>query len=365
MKTNTEQKKKVLEDIKQQLMNLEMGNPPPADAGIFGATIPLDKAQLVIMAAPCELTTSYGKGTKNTPSMIREPSHQLDLLDLSFGLPYQAGIAIDDSLVKEIIALEKQGIDASERVLDCFEQNKSVNSEDLAIINDLTNRIHKSIEERASYHLSCGKHIAILGGDHSVPLGVLKALARKHKNFGVLHIDAHHDLRNAFEGFTHSHASIMFNALEQIPEIQKLVSIGIRDFSQSEYEYAKHSSKVTTLYESEKFKEISAGKTFDEIYTPLIEQLPQEVYLSFDIDGLDPSMCPHTGTPVPGGLSYNEAIWLVDKLIASGRIVIGFDLCEVAPGEDDWDLNVGARILYKLSGSLVHSNRIGKAWEQA
>ncbi len=85
----------------------------------------------------------------------------------------------------------------------------------------------------------------------------------------------------------------------------------------------------------------------------ILEPLPRQVYVTFDIDGLDPTLCPHTGTPVPGGLSFQEASFLVGEIVRSGRRLVGFDLVEVAPdpaGGDEWDGNVGARLLYKLAG---------------
>jgi agmatinase len=92
-----------------------------------------------------------------------------------------------------------------------------------------------------------------------------------------------------------------------------------------------------------------------KITEEIIEHLPGEVYISFDIDGLDPVLCPSTGTPVPGGLSFNEALHIIKTIVTSGRRIIGFDLNEVAPGETEWDANVGARLLYKLCGWTLHS----------
>ena len=101
------------------------------------------------------------------------------------------------------------------------------------------------------------------------------------------------------------------------------------------------------------------GVTWADQCQKIIAQLPEKVYISFDIDGLNPVYCPHTGTPVPGGLEFNQAIYLIRSLVRAGKTIIGFDLCEVAPGEvrDEWDGNVGARILYKLSClSVVDTN---------
>jgi agmatinase len=103
---------------------------------------------------------------------------------------------------------------------------------------------------------------------------------------------------------------------------------------------------VHVFYDEVLSKERLEGKLWAEQVKDVIETLPENLYISFDIDGLDPSLCPNTGTPVPGGLKFQEAIYLIDRIIRSGRKIIGFDLCEV--GNDSWDANVGARILYRL-----------------
>ena len=94
------------------------------------------------------------------------------------------------------------------------------------------------------------------------------------------------------------------------------------------------------------------GKNWADQVSEIIATLPRQVYLSFDIDGLNPSLCPNTGTPVPGGMELEEVVYLIDAVKASGRTLIGMDLVEVSPGEDEWDANVGARALYTLSNRL-------------
>jgi agmatinase len=345
-------------ETKNQLIELAKGNPPPEDAGIFGADISPDIAQLVIIPVPFELTTSYGKGTKNTPELIFEPSHQLDLFDPLFGNPYKVGICVDndDGYVR---SQGEQAQDAAARVIAAFEKNVEPSVDDLELVNRTSKTVNDAVYKRACELIDCGKMVALLGGDHSVSYGLVKALADHSKlagGFGILHFDAHHDLRVCYEGFNHSHASIMYNILESIPAVTSLVSLGIRDFSEQEYAYARNSPRVHTLYDREKNDLIANGKSFAEIIDPFLDKLPDYVYISFDIDGLDPALCPHTGTPVPGGLSYQDAMWILERLIEKKKKVIGFDLCEVAPDPDsDWDLNVGARVLYKLCGTLVKS----------
>jgi agmatinase len=205
--------------------------------------------------------------------------------------------------------------------------------------------------------LNQNKLVALLGGDHSTPLGLMQALSEKYSSFGILHIDAHADLREAYEGFEFSHASIMYNAIK-LPQVTRLVQVGIRDYCVAENQLIKSDARITTFFDREIKQSQFEGVTWSVTCDKIIEALPERVYLSFDIDGLDPKLCPHTGTPVPGGLEFEQSIYLIEKLVHSGRTIIGFDLNEVAPGNDEWDANVGARLLYRLSNLCLVSNKI-------
>ena len=114
--------------------------------------------------------------------------------------------------------------------------------------------------------------------------------------------------------------------------------------------------RITTFFDRDIKQQQYEGKTWAGICDSIIALLPEKVYLSFDIDGLDPKLCPNTGTPVPGGLELEQTLYLVEKLVQSGRKIIGFDLNEVAPGNDEWDANVGARLLYRLANMCLVSN---------
>ncbi len=227
---------------------------------------------------------------------------------------------------------------------------------------DLLKDINEACEEMVNWTkaqcrqiLADGKRLALLGGDHSTPLGYIHALAEKHEKFGILQIDAHADLRVAYEGFTYSHASIMYNAL-QTGQVQKLVQVGIRDYCQSENEMIQNSNgRIVTFFDRELKSARYRGKSWEAQCEEIVSQLPDKVYLSFDIDGLDPKLCPNTGTPVAGGFEVEEVLFLLEKVMESGKEIIGLDLNEVAPGEDEWDANVGARLLYKLCNIMAAS----------
>lgn len=333
--------------------------PGNKDAGIYGLPFTTEEAKLVIVPVPWEVTVSYSAGTADGPEAILEASRQVDLFDETYGNFWQAGIAMDE-VNKKIHRLSDKLRKKSCKVIDALENGKSVETDPK--LKKLTDEVNVGcgfmvewVEEITAQWLDQGKAVALVGGDHSTPLGFIHALAGRHEEFGILQIDAHADLRDSFEGFQYSHASIMFNAIKT-PQVGKLVQVGIRDYCESEAEIMndpKGKVKAFTGRGIEKMK--FEGKNWKSICNEIISALPQKVYISFDIDGLDPTLCPNTGTPVPGGLSFDEATYLIDTLISSGKKIIGFDLNEVAPGETDWDGNVGARLLYRMCGALAKS----------
>src|SRR5690606_20678177 len=142
------------------------------------------------------------------------------------------------------------------------------------------------------------------------------------------------------------------------PGVQRLVQVGIRDYSEGELRAIQASDgRVVTHFDAEWHRRRFAGASFDQLLSEMLAALPQRVWVSFDIDGLDPSLCPNTGTPVPGGLLFAEVAHMLSQLAASGRSIVGFDLVEIAPGGDEWDANVGARLLYKMCGAAVRSRQ--------
>ncbi len=338
---------------------LEKGLPPSPDSGFLGADIDPAAASLILIPVPWEATTSYGGGTSCAPEAIIRASHQLDLEDRFFNRPYRAGIAClaeDERLAHLNVAAKSD----AKKVITALERGES-DDKALQRVNAASAEVDEIIHRNACAQLQLGKKIGLIGGDHSSPLGLIRALAETSEPFGILHFDAHHDLRHAYEGFSGSHASIFYNVMESVSGVNKLVQVGIRDYSRAEQEYAQQlGNRCSIFYATDIFRMQAEGITFNAISEAILEQLPQRVYVSFDIDALDPTYCPSTGTPVPAGLSFAEACYILEQLAASGRTIVGFDLCEVTPAEDgnEWDANVGARILYKLCGALLHSNKL-------
>ena len=335
-----------------------MGDP---NGNIFGLPFEVEDARLVILPVPWEVTVSYQAGTASAPEAVLEASLQVDLYDPFVKDAWKLGIAMqkaDPRLLKNNNTFRQQAeyyISQLEIGTDPTRNKALLETRDK--INLACNEMNQWVKNESLKLLNQNKIVALLGGDHSTPLGLMQALAEKFSSFGILHIDAHADLREAYEGFEFSHASIMYNALK-IPQISSLIQIGIRDYCEAENQLIKSDARITTFFDKEIKHSQFEGKTWSAICDKVINALPEKVYLSFDIDGLDPKLCPNTGTPVPGGLEMEQAIFLIEKLVISGRTLIGFDLNEVAPGNDDWDANVGARLLYRLANLCLVSNKI-------
>ena len=307
----------------------------PGDPGgsIFGLPYGEVESSVVLLAVPWEPTCSYGGGTSNGPAAIRAASPQLDLYDpalaeLGLARPWVFGLHMrpDDEAI------------ATWNAEACAARG------DAACVDALSWKMVDRVRELVAAQLATGKIVGVVGGDHSIARGSIAAAA-PGGGLGVLQVDAHADLRVAYEGYEHSHASVMHNVLAD-GGVEALVQVGVRDLSAAEAGRIEGDPRIHTVFDH-------APRRPDAI----VERLPQRVWVSFDIDGLDPSLCPGTGTPVPGGLSFGQAMSLLRALAVSGREIVGFDLVEVAPSaaHGQWDGNVGARVLYGLCGAALRS----------
>lgn len=333
-------------------------SPASADS-LYGLPYNTSNANVVVLPVPWEVTVSYQSGAAAGPAAIKKASAQVDLFDEKVPNAWKIGIAMDD-IPAALVKKNKQLRPKAESYIDMFTNGGDAKKmkTTLAEINKACEEMVKWVKEKSLTYFKKKKIVALLGGDHSTPLGLMQAVAQQYDSFGILHVDAHCDLRNAYEGFTYSHASIMFNALK-IKNMKKLVQVGIRDFSEGENKIIHDSHGRIKLFSDKAMKEkINYGSTWHEIAKSVVSHLPKHVYISFDIDGLDPKLCPNTGTPVPGGLEFWEAIHLIELVVESGRQIVAFDINEVAPGEDEWDANVGARLLYKIANLAAVSNHV-------
>jgi agmatinase len=336
------------------------GNP---NNNLFGLPFSEDDAKLVLLPVPWEVTVSFGSGTARSAEQIMKASLQVDLFDPDVEDGWKHGFFLKEADRKILLKSDYLRKEA-ELYIDYISKGDAVENNQfmcktLKEVNEGGFFLNNWVYQQTKYLLDKNKIVGLLGGDHSTPLGFMKAVGEKHGDFGVLQIDAHCDLREAYEGFVYSHASIMYNALKEVPNLQKLVQVGIRDYSEGEHQFIRqNASRIRTYFEKEIREREFEGETFKKIAGEIVQQLPDKVYISFDIDGLDPKLCPNTGTPVPGGFETEQVFYLFKQIIKAGKKIVGFDLSEVSTSENGWDANVGARVLFKLCNLIIQSNSV-------
>ncbi len=261
-----------------------------------------EDARFRVIPVPLERTVSYGSGTANGPAAIIEASNELERIT-GHAEPCVEGIFTEDPL-------------------DC---------------DGPLPEVMERLAQRTEAAVRAGKVPVALGGEHSLSYGAVMGVARAlNQPVGIVQIDAHADLRNAYQGKKHSHASVMHLLTE---EGIKLAQFGVRAFSTEE---------AKSRLKNHVFHVDAEELVTDNIHAvDLPEDFPELVYVSFDVDGLDPSQMPATGTPVPGGLGYSQALRLVEHAL-KGRKCVGFDVVELAPdGNAAWDFTA-AQIVYRL-----------------
>ncbi|MGK7392357.1 MAG: agmatinase family protein [Candidatus Cyclobacteriaceae bacterium M2_1C_046] len=345
---------------KEEILESFDPNGPALTGKIFGLPFDEENAEIIIVPVPWEVTVSYSEGTADGPSAILQASTQVDLFLKSIPNAWTAGIYMlpipediknDSDRYRETAAkyirwLEESG---GEEIPDSVKIIPDT-------INDVSEKLNIYVQSKTRKYLQRNKLVGLLGGDHSTPIGFIRALGEFYKDFGILQLDAHADLRKAYEDFTYSHASIMYNALG-VQQVSKLVQVGIRDLCQEEFDVIQDNpDRIITFFDEDLKQAMYEGQSWKTICNKIVDALPQHVYISFDIDGLDPKLCPNTGTPVPGGFEFHQAVYLIQTVVSSGRKIIGFDLNEVSPGKDEWDANVGARLLYNMSNLMAASH---------
>ncbi len=327
---------------------------PTKDNGNFcGLPFTYESASAILIPACWDVTASFHKGTAEAPPEILKASAQLDLADVKIPRAWELGLFMDGTGEEDLEENERIGKKATDAA-NLLEEGKDANAL-LKEVNASCSGFLDRLQSKASRAISAGKIPGIIGGDHSCALAGIRALADSVNVFGILQIDAHADLRTSYQGFTYSHASVMHHAA-QLEQVSRIVQVGVRDFSPAERETTIRSDgRIVPFYHHDIRNWMYSGGAYNRLVDQMIERLPEQVYVSVDIDGLDPKLCPHTGTPVPGGLEFQELIFLLEMVVKSGRSIIGFDVCEVGVG--DWDANVAARLLYKLGNLAIRSGQ--------
>lgn len=334
------------------------------DANIFGLPSDAEHASVILIPVPWEVTVSYRTGTAKGPEGIFKESYQVDLYDPDAVNAWKKGfymLPISEEIWEKSNQLRAWAEEIIEHLASGSPEENERNIQNIQNqINQESQKLNEWVYDTSKEYLKKGKKVALIGGDHSTPLGIIKALAQHHSSIGVLQIDAHADLRPAYEGFTYSHASIMYNVLHEIPQVSRLVQVGIRDYCDEELNMIRNNpDRIKTYFDRDIKNEGYEGKTWAQIVDNIILSLPEKIYISFDTDGLDPKLCPNTGTPVPGGFEMEQVFYLFRKIKEAGIEIIGFDVNEVSVGTEEnnniIDLITGARLVYKLCNHLASS----------
>ncbi len=268
-----------------------------------------ENSKIAIYSAPLENTVSYGSGTNNGPKEIIKASHYVEFYDeeMDKEICFEKGIA----------TLPIRG----------FENQKSKSAID-------------KIERDISNLITDNKFAVLLGGEHTVTLGSVKAHHQTYDNLSILQFDAHSDLRDRYEGSIYSHASV----IRRVYEFNKnIVQVGIRAQCKEESDLIKN-SRIKTFYARDIRKAESQKKWQNEVSKGLLDN----VYITFDIDAFDPSIVSATGTPEPGGLFWDETLDLI-KLVGMKKNIVGFDVVELAPSKFHTSSNfIAAKLVYKM-----------------
>lgn len=268
-----------------------------------------NKSKIVILQAPLEKTVSYGKGTKDGPKEILKASHYVEFFDeeLNKELAFDEGICTLDEII-----------------LGKLSTKKSID------------KIYKEVKK----HIETEKFVVTLGGEHSLSSAPIKAHYEKYENLSILQIDAHSDFRDSYEGSKYSHASVMARVAEFTKDI---IQIGIRAQCKEEYDFIKQ-NKITTFYA----REIRENKYTKNWQQKVVNSLKDNVYITFDVDGFDPSVISATGTPEPGGLFWDETMNLL-KHVGKNKNIVGFDVVELASSKNDVSSSFNAaKLVYKI-----------------
>ena len=321
-----------------------------------------EKSEILFLSIPWDVTTSYRPGTRGGPKEILTASRQLDLyspfLDRAWEMKLST-LPYPEEWDSKSESLRKK----TARYISFLEDSGAASEDpEMGSILEEANRESESLyswsKAETKRWLDLGKRVITVGGDHSTSRGPISAYSEKYPGLSVLHFDAHADLRVGYEGFPNSHASIMDHVV-RMDGVSKLVQVGIRDVSPGEVDRIRGDRKISTYFDWDLQDRKLRGESWDSISSEIVGKLGDSVYVSFDIDGLDPKLCPSTGTPVPGGLEFSEAVHLFRKVVTSGRKIIGADLVEVAPNPngDPWDGNCGARRRYQLTLAISSGRR--------
>ena len=314
---------------------------------LFGKPSAFDTAQLVVLPVPYALTVSDRTGTNLAPKAIADVSTQIDYGMFGVTAPWNLQVHLlptvweNRHLQPEALQAYYRDIEAdTPAVEDKYAKVLTLACAQSAILVRFVRRqVHALLQQ--------DKVPILLGGEHSVSLGAIQALNAQYPKLGVLQIDAHMDLHPTYAGMTHTHACVMHQVLQTTRA--SITQVGIRAFAPDEAEVAQvYADRLSIFYQGALDQARFTGTPWQTSCDAIIATLPEQVYLTLDIDGLALSTSFSTGTPVPNGLSYGALCYLLRQLVVQGRKIVGLDLVEVVPTADGTAQRVAANLLYHL-----------------
>lgn len=325
---------------------------PIVQEEIFGiASHPRD-AQVILLPMPWEVTLPGDIGCALAPENILKASYQVKLFDAEYPKEKEQNIAMLP-IPYDLKMMGEELHKRAQRYLEALEAGITrsiLKYKTPENIDFKTFKVNAQIKQKVLKYLSNDKIVGIIGGEHSSALGLMEAVTTLYPSFGILQFDSEPNLQKSYQGFKYSHTSIMHNAL-QFKEVTKLVQVGLRDYCREEIDTIKSEQNRIVPFSDRTIKQkLFAGISWKAICEAIIAQLPEHIYISFDIKGLDPKLCPNSSRPIPGGLEMEQAVYLIQQVVAAGKKIISFDLCEIGSNESsDWDAFVGSQLLYHLS----------------
>jgi agmatinase len=303
-----------------------------------------------VVSVPFDLTSTYRRGSYKSPSLIQSAVHQLDqhhpfgkiAPNLNF-LPMNTAI-----FELQMLYMEQAGL-----ILDSLNHEIQLNHNQQLVqngINEASKKMIQYVESDVTPILN--SPLILCGGEHGVGLGYLQALNTMHRNISVLQLDAHMDCHSEYLGFTYSHASVASH-YSKMSQVSSITQVGIRDYHTNELLFQKNANiPFHVFFDYDLHKSIFEGRPWCSTCKIIADSLTDTVFISLDVDSLMAYLCPKTGTPVPGGMGFNQLVYLLEY-VSTRKNVIGAELVEVNVGTDnDWDANVGARLLQLLAGCL-------------
>ena len=270
-------------------------------AGIPQEFAQLDTATISLIPVPYDGTSTWQKGADKGPEAFLEASENMELYDIETNSEvYRRGIFLEHPVLE----------------------------------NTSPEAMVEAVYETTLNHINLGKYTTLFGGEHSISIGAIRAFSEKHKNLTVLQLDAHADLRKEYDGSTCNHACALYEANENC----NLIQVGIRSMDISEKE-VMNTDQVFFAHELD---------NESHWHKEAIDLMTDDVYITIDLDAFDPSICPGTGTPEPGGLKWYDTLKFLKRVFES-KNVVGFDIVELCPNEVEKSSDfLAAKLYYKL-----------------